>query len=54
LQPDNIEAVLQVADVAEQMGNKTEAIEWYQKSLPLIKNASMKLEVEARIAELKK
>lgn len=54
LKPGNLRAVLSVADVAEQMGNKQEAIEWYQKSLPLINIAEMKKEVEARIAELKK
>lgn len=54
LEPGNLRAVLSVADVAEQMGNKQEAIEWYQKSLPLINIAEMKKEVEARIAELKK
>lgn len=54
LQPDNIEALFLLAGINEQMGNKAEAIEWYQKSLPLINNSVTKKEVEARIAELKK
>jgi tetratricopeptide (TPR) repeat protein len=54
LQPSNIEAVLLLAEINEQTGNKTEAIEWYKRSLPLLKNTAIKQEVEARIAELKK
>jgi tetratricopeptide (TPR) repeat protein len=54
LQPDNIEALFLLAGINEQMGNKTDAIEWYQKSLPFINNSVTKKEVEARIAELKK
>ena len=54
LKPDNLEAILMLADVYEQMGNKTEAVKWYGKSLPLIKISALKTEVEARIAELKK
>ena len=53
LQPDNMEAILRVADIAEQKGNKKEAIEWYSKLLPLIKIPEMRKEVEARIATLK-
>jgi Flp pilus assembly protein TadD len=54
IQPTNLEAVIRVAEVSEQMGNNAEAIEWYAKLLPLIDNAVMKQEVEARIAKLKK
>ena len=54
MQPANLEAILMLADVYEQMGNKAEAVKWYGKSLPFIKNAALKGEVEARIAELKK
>jgi cytochrome c-type biogenesis protein CcmH/NrfG len=54
LQPDNIEAIFRVAEIAEQMGNKKEAVEWYTKVLPLINRADIKQEIETRIAELKK
>jgi tetratricopeptide (TPR) repeat protein len=54
LQPDNLEAIFRIAEIYEQMQNKTEAIEWYQKSLPLLKIAGLKQEVEKRIGLLKK
>jgi tetratricopeptide (TPR) repeat protein len=54
LQPDNLEAAIRAAETAEQMNNKTEAIEWYTRLLPLIRNSEMKKEVEARIAKMKK
>jgi tetratricopeptide (TPR) repeat protein len=54
LQPNNIEAIFRVAEIAEQMGNKKEAIEWYTKVLPLVNRAEIKQEIETRIAELKK
>lgn len=54
LQPDNLEAVIRMAETAEQMEDKSEAIKWYSKLLPMISNAEMKKEVEARIAKLKK
>ena len=54
LDPANINAYLLAAGVDEQMGNKTEAIEWYTKVLPLIGNSGLKKDIEAKIAELKK
>jgi tetratricopeptide (TPR) repeat protein len=54
LQPSNMEAVIRAAETAEQMGNKKEAIGWYQKTLPYITIPEVKKEVEARIAQLKK
>ena len=54
LQPKNIDAYLLAGGVAEQMGNKTKAIDWYMKLLPLIENFELKKAVEAKIAELKK
>jgi tetratricopeptide (TPR) repeat protein len=54
LQPDNIEAVFRVAEIAEQTENNKEAIEWYTKLLPLINRADIRQDIEARIAELKK
>ena len=53
LQPKNLEAILLVADISEQMGNKADAVIWYGKLIPLIENPAMKKEVEARIAKLK-
>lgn len=54
LEPKNINAYLLAAGVQEQMGNKTEAINWYTKLLPLVNSSELKKEIEARIAELKK
>jgi len=53
LQPENIEAVFRVASIYEQLGNKSEAIKWYTKLLPLLREAEAK-NIETRIAELKK
>jgi tetratricopeptide (TPR) repeat protein len=54
MEPSNLRAIFGVAETAEQMGNKQEAIEWYQKSLPFITMPEMKDEVESRISRLKK
>ena len=52
LQPDNLEALFRVAELNEQMHNKTEAVKWYKKSLPFIKIPELKQEVEKRINQL--
>jgi len=54
LQPNNIEAIFRVAEIAEQMGNKKEAIEWYTKLLPLTNSAEIRKDIETRIADLNK
>ncbi|MGE5520809.1 MAG: tetratricopeptide repeat protein [Candidatus Dadabacteria bacterium] len=54
MQPANAEAVLLLADTYDRMNNKPAAIEWYEKSLPLIPNPEYKSEVTKRINELKK
>lgn len=54
LKPNDAEAVLLLADTYERMGNKKAAIEWYEKSIPLVPNPDYKKEVEKRINELKK
>lgn len=54
VQANNIEAIFRVAEIAEQAGNKKEAIEWYTKLLPLINRAEVRKDIETRIAELKK
>jgi len=53
LEPANLDAILKLADVYTTMGKKKEAIDWYNKSLSLIKRPDWKQEVEKRISELK-
>jgi len=53
LQPENIEAILLLAEVYERKGDKAVAAEWYKKSLEYIKRADARAEIEKRIAELK-
>jgi hypothetical protein len=54
LQPNNIEAIFRVAEIAEQMGKKKDAIEWYTKLLPLSTRADIRKDIETRIADLNK
>lgn len=54
IQPKNIEAILLLADTYERMHDNGNAIEWYQKSLPLVPNPEYKKEVEQKIEQLKK
>jgi len=54
LHPDNIEAILLLAEVYERKNDKTAAIDWYRKSLSYIKRADARMEIENRIAELSK
>jgi tetratricopeptide (TPR) repeat protein len=54
VQPDNLEAILMLADVYERTGDKASAIEWYKKSLNYINRADAKTEIEKRIAALRK
>jgi tetratricopeptide (TPR) repeat protein len=54
LQPQNLEAILSIADVYERKGDKANAVAYYRKSLPLIKITGLKEEVELRMAELSK
>jgi tetratricopeptide (TPR) repeat protein len=53
-QPGNLEARLNLAEVYEQKGDKTSAIEWYTKSKALIKNPEIVQEIDNRIEQLKK
>lgn len=53
-QPGNVDAILMLADVYERIRNKPLAISWYEKSLPLVKQADLKKEIEKRIGELRK
>lgn len=52
VQPDNLEAMLLLADLYEQTGDKKAAIEWYRKSLLYIKRPDMKEVIDQRIREL--
>jgi tetratricopeptide (TPR) repeat protein len=54
LQPDNVEAILLLADVNEGMGDKEEAADWYRKSLLYINRPDARAEIEKRIADLTK
>ena len=49
-----LEACLMLAEAYEKKTDKTSAINWYEKSLALIKNEEVKEEVKKRIDELKK
>jgi Tfp pilus assembly protein PilF len=50
--PNNLQAILFLADVNERKGDKAEAIKWYKKSLPLMKIPEYKQQIEQRINEL--
>ncbi|MFC0774555.1 tetratricopeptide repeat protein [Terrimonas alba] len=54
LQPDNIEAILMLAEVYERKGDKKIAADWYKKSLQYIKRPDVRTEIEKRITELGK
>ena len=54
LEPNNLEAILSLADAYEQSGDKAKAIAWYKKSIPVIQISALKEEVEKRITELEK
>jgi len=51
--PDNLEAVFLMAEIYERTNKKAEAVQWYNKALPLISNPRMKEEVTKRINSLK-
>ena len=52
-QPANIEAILLLAGVNEQQGNKAEAIRWYQAARKLINNPDMIKEIDENIQSLR-
>ena len=54
LYPENIEAILMLAEVFERKGDKTIAASWYSKSLELINRPDARAEIEKRIVELSK
>lgn len=52
-EPGNVEAVAFVADTYAALGNKTEALRWYEKSKVLINNPAYSKEVDERMKNLK-
>jgi tetratricopeptide (TPR) repeat protein len=54
LQPDNLDAILMLADLYDRMKEKKKAAEWYQASLKYVTRQDVKKEIEKRIAELSK
>jgi tetratricopeptide (TPR) repeat protein len=54
LHPDNLEAILMIAEVYERTDKKKEAIDWYKKSLLHIKRPDARTAIETRIADLGK
>jgi len=54
VRPGDIDAILLLAEVYERMGDKKNAAAWYQRSIPLVKQAELKEAIEKRIADLKK
>lgn len=48
-QPDNVEAMLMLADAYERQNNKTGAVKWYQEGKKHIKNADVVKEIDERI-----
>jgi tetratricopeptide (TPR) repeat protein len=54
MRPTDTDAILLLAEVYERMGDKKNAVNWYQRSLSLVKQAELKDAITKRIAELKK
>lgn len=54
LDPKNLEAILTLADIYEQQGDKATAVKWYRRSLALIDIPGLREEVEKRIGQLSK
>ncbi len=50
--PENLEAILKIAEIREQQGQKQEAIGWYEKAKPLIGNPDVVKEINKRINSL--
>lgn len=52
LDPAKVEAIVLLADVYERTGDKSRAVTWYRKSLPLVKQPAVRAEIEKRIKDL--
>ena len=53
-EPANIEAIVLLADIYDRTGDKANAVIWYRKSLPFVKQQEAKVEIEKRIKDLSK
>ena len=54
LHPDNIEAILLLAEAYERKNDKPSAVTWYRKCLSYIKRPDARMEIEKRINDLTK
>ena len=52
-QPDNLEAIFQIAECYELKSDKLNAIKWYETGKKLISNEEIKKQIDKRINELK-
>lgn len=52
-EPHNLEAVFMLAEAYERMGNRPNAIKWYQHGKQYMRNPEMVKEIEAKIKTLK-
>ena len=53
-EPENLEAIFNIAETFELKGDKTNAVIWYQKARDIIKVPDAKIALDKRIMELKK
>lgn len=53
IQPDNIEAILNLAQVYDRENDKTNAVKWYNQALKFIRVPEARNEIETRIKSLK-
>ncbi len=54
INPKSLDVLLLLGEVAERKGDKKAAIDWYQKSLPLVNIPDLKAGIEKRIEDLQK
>jgi len=54
MKPDDLDAILLMAEVYERMNDKKKAIGWYQQSLKYTREPELKTVIEKRIEELSK
>jgi tetratricopeptide (TPR) repeat protein len=53
-EPENVEAILMLADAYERKNDKANAVKWYEAGKKLIQNAEVVKEIDERIKTLKK
>jgi len=54
IQPNNLEAILMMAEVYERKADKNNAVKWYTNALPIANSAELSIALKKRIEELKK